>query len=477
MSRRKANKNCAGCRRWQQQLDAQRLQLEHLQQTVHDLQQQLAAARKNSSTSSKPPSSDIVKPAPTPVPADQAPRPSGGQRGHPRHERPLLPAEHLTTPPVRHSLEICPDCGHGLQEASSPPRVVQQIDVRDVPLTIEEHRALAGWCSHCQKTHYAPLPSGIERGGLVGPRLTTLIAYLKGVCHASYATIRKYLRDVVQVTISRGMLQKVIHKVSEALEEPYEELLKALPQQWRLNVDETRHADQGERWWTWCFRAELYTLFKIEPSRSGDVLMEVLGREFAGVLGCDYFSAYRRYMRECGVVVQFCLAHLIRDVKFLLTLPDKQEQSYGKRLREALRALFAVIHRRERLAEKVLARQLDEARQEVLAAALTDVPAGRHSQNLKKRFERHGAAYFQFITTPGVAPTNNLAEQAIRFVVIDRRITQGTRGESGRNWCERIWTVIASCAEQGRSVFAYLQEAVQAYFSRTAAPSLLSPES
>ena len=64
-----------------------------------------------------------------------------------------------------------------------------------------------------------------------------------------------------------------------------------------------------------------------------------------------------------------------------------------------------------------------------------DVPEqGRDSQNLKKRFERHGAAYFQFVTTPDVEPTNNLAEQAIRFVVIDRRITQGTRSEGGRNW-------------------------------------------
>jgi transposase len=475
--RRKAAKNCAGCRRLQQQVAAQRTQLEQLQQTVRDLQQQLAAARKDSSTSSKPPSSDIVKPSPAPASEDQARRPAGGQYGHPKHERPLLPAERLTAPPVSYSVDICPDCGHGLHETSTPPRVVQQLDIHDVPLTVEEHRALAGWCPHCQRTHYAPLPSGIERGGLVGPRLTTLIAYLKGVCHASYSTIRKYLRDVLQVTLSRGMLQKVIQKVSEALEEPYEELLKALPGQWRLNVDETRHRDRGELWWTWCFRAELYTLFKIEPSRSGDVLIEVLGREFAGVLGCDYFSAYRRYMRECGVVVQFCLAHLIRDVKFLTTLPDREEQSYGERLREALRALFAVIHGREVLTEKEFGRQLEEARQKVLAAALTDVPAGRHSQNLKKRFERHGAAYFQFITTPGVEPTNNLAEQAIRFVVIDRRITQGTRGEGGRNWCERIWTVIASCAEQGRSVFAYLHEAVQAYFQKAAAPSLLPLES
>ena len=69
--------------------------------------------------------------------------------------------------------------------------------------------------------------------------------------------------------------------------------------------------NNGEPWWTWCFRAELYTLFKIDPTRRGDVLIAVLGREFAGVLGCDYFSAYRRYMRECGVTVQFCLAHRV----------------------------------------------------------------------------------------------------------------------------------------------------------------------
>ena len=77
------------------------------------------------------------------------------------------------------------------------------------------------------------------------------------------------------------------------------------------------------------------------------------------------------------------------------------------------------------------------------------------------------------LTTPGVQPTNNLAEQAIRFVVIDRRITQGTRSEMGQRWCERIWTVIATCVQQGRSVFAYLEAAVGAWFEATEAPSLL----
>ena len=70
-------------------------------------------------------------------------------------------------------------------------------------------------------------------------------------------------------------------------------------------------------------------------------------------------------------------------------------------------------------------------------------------------------------------PTNNLAEQAIRSVVIDRLITQGTRSEAGNRWCERIGTVIATCVQQGRSVFAYLEAAVGAWFEGTEAPSLL----
>ena len=113
----------------------------------------------------------------------------------------------------------------------------------------------------------------------------------------------------------------------------------------------------------------------------------------------------------------------------------------------------------------------------MLRLGTQDVPATRASRNLAKRFAMHGESYFRFITTPGVEPTNNLAEQAIRFVVIDRRITQGTRSERGDRWCERIWTVMATCSQQGRSVFAYLEAAVAAWFGGEEAPSLLPRES
>ena len=117
------------------------------------------------------------------------------------------------------------------------------------------------------------------------------------------------------------------------LEQPYQELLDCLPGEKLLNVDETGHKQNRLRMWTWCFRAELYTLFKIDPTRSTDVLIKVLGTEFDGVLGCDYFSSYRSYMTRFDVTIQFCLAHLIRDVKFLTTLPDARDRAYGERLR------------------------------------------------------------------------------------------------------------------------------------------------
>jgi len=470
---------CATCDQLQAQLDALRAQLDTqeaqiagLNSTVARLQEQLAAARKDSSTSSKPPSSDIVAP-PKPPAADQGQRQKGGQPGHPKHERAPFPPELVNGGTYNYFLDLCPCCHEPLTPRDVLPRIIQQVDVPRAELHIEEHRSYSGYCPACQKIHYAPVPKGIDEGGLVGPRLTALIAYLKGSCHASFSTVRKFLRDVVGVTISRGQLHKVISKVSASLEAPYEVLFENLSLQSYLNVDETGHKYKNENWWTWCFRASLYTLYRIDKRRSADVLLDVLGEEFNGILGCDYFGAYRRYMRECGVMLQFCLAHFIRDVKFLTTLPNAQEKAYGGSLLEALRQLFRVIHKREEMDPNQFQKQLEAARDEVLRCGTTNVPAGRHAQALAKRLTTHGQQYFQFITTPGVEPTNNLAEQAIRFVVIDRYITQGTGSAAGNRWCERIWTVIATCTQQGRSVFDFLYQAVEAMFEGEAAPSLL----
>jgi hypothetical protein len=262
-------------------------------------------------------------------------------------------------------------------------------------------------------------------------------------------------------------------EVSDSLAAAYEELYRDLPHQARLNIDETGHKENAKRLWTWCFRAELFTLFKIDPSRGSEVLVEALGKEFAGVLGCDYFSAYRKYMKDCNVLVQFCLAHLLRDIRFLVQHPDRSNRAYGNRLLKTARELFHVIHHRDQYSPQAFTVALQNAGDELHAQAVYQVPPKKESQNLAERFRKHGDSYLRFITTPGIDPTNNLAEQAIRFVVIDRLVTQGTRGESGRRWSERIWTTMATCAQQGRSAFEFLVETVQAYFAGVATPSLL----
>ena len=442
---------------------------------IAELEGELAKARKNSSTSSKPPSSDIVKPAKKASKAKgRGKRKRGGQPGHPKHERePFSPEE--VDEVHHHTLAACPDCGDALLPADVACRIVQQVELVEKPIRIDEHRAPAFWCASCAKVHHAPMPAEVQEGQLAGPRLTALVAYLKGACHASFSTIRKFLRDVVGLTVSRGYLRKLVAKVSNALKNAYDELLGWLPHQEVLNVDETGHKDNGERFWTWCFRSTLFTLFRIDESRGSKVLIDVLGEEFDGVLGCDYFSAYRKFMGDFDVRVQFCLAHLIRDVRFLKEL-DKVSENYGDRVLDKIRALFKVIHRRDRTTPQQFQARLEKARDELLKTAKRPPPRSE-ARNIAERFRKHGKAYFEFITTPGVEPTNNLAEQAIRFVVIDRKVTQGTRSPAGRQWCERIWTTIATCTQQARSVFKFLDAAVTASFQGRRSPTLLPDSS
>lgn len=450
---------------------------QRLKARIAELEAELAKARKDSTTSSKPPSSDIVKPPPGGPKRQRGQsrkkRRQGGQPGHPRHVRPAFSPEQVDQT-REYRLDECPDCGGLLEDDDSPPRVIQQVEMVARPVRVTEHRGLAQWCNTCQKVHPARLPPKIRRAGLVGPRLTALVAYLKGPCHASYGTVFRFLKDVVGIRLSRGQLAKLVQKVSAGLKASYEELLTRLPTEARLNVDETGHPEQKKRLWTWAFRADLFTLYCIDPSRGSDVLIEVLGREFNGVLGCDYFSAYRKYMKDFHVPLQFCLAHLIRDMKFLATHPQRGNRRYGERLLGHMRKLFGVIHRREQFAsEASFLRELARIRNALVGDAIAQLPQTREAANLADRFVSHYDAYFRFITTPGVTPTNNLAEQAIRFVAIHRRITHGTRGERGRRWCERIWTVIATCGQQGRSAFEFVYQTVQAHFQGSRTPSLV----
>lgn len=485
MVRKSQKPDCPNCAEAAKRIEALEKRLEQLAKEIEELkaknqelQDQLAKAKKNSKNSSKPPSSDIVNPSKNkkeqnPGKNKKKKRKIGGQPGHERHQRPPFQEEEINWF-TQYYYQSCPCCGGDLcEDPDRDARFTQQIDLSQIQFTVEEHYCYAQRCVDCNKVHYANWPEDLKKAGLVGPRLTSLIAYLKGPCHMSYGAIRKFLRDVVGVKLSRGQICKLVQKVSNSLDDSYKELLLLLLQQDHLNVDETGHKENGKRFWTWCFKAAMFTLFKVSPSRGSDVLIEVLGQEFAGVIGCDYFSAYRKFMRlNDNVLLQFCLAHLIRDIKFLTTHPDARNRAYGKRLLELFREFFGVIHRREEFSsEAAFQETLHQLEVEITWAATSRVGTDE-MYNMAERFIQHGESYFRFITTPGIEPTNNLAEQAIRFVAIHRRITQGTRSKAGRNWCERIWTVVATCQQQGRSVYEFVCESVANFFLSKPGPSL-----
>jgi hypothetical protein len=449
--------------------------VEELRAEITALKAKIAALEKDSRNSSKPPSSDFGKKSKTkPKPKkDDNDRKRGAQPGHDPHFRdPFGDAD------VQYSDIVCvecPDCHGPVTPSKLPPKIIQQIEV-PLPsemISIVGVRSYPGWCRKCKQVHYTPFDPAITRAGLAGPRLAALIGYLKGVCHCSYSTIKRFLRDLFGVKLSRGFLAKIVAKISDSMQDAYDDLAKRLPEQKLLNIDETGHKEYKARLWTWCFRASLFTLFKIDPSRGSDVLLHTLGDDFDGLIGCDYFSAYRKYMKDTGVLLQFCLAHFLRDVRFLVEHPDTKNQAYGQRVLAKLRALFAVIHTRDQFSKDGFTVALQNAGDELWAEVVYRVPATKESRNLAKRFHKHGESYLRFITTPGLEPTNNLAEQAIRFVVIDRKITQGSRGETGQRWLERIWTAIATCAQSGRSVFTFLHESITAFLQNASPPKLI----
>ena len=435
---------------------------------IAELEAENARLKKNSSNSSKPPSSDIVKPPKPPLPHGRK-RKIGGQHGHAKHEREPFPPEQID-----HTIDY---------ELAEPGKlipldtwhVVQQVELVERPFLVTAHRAREYRDPVTGQILVAPFPPEVRGAGLLGPRLSAFVAYLKGGCRMSYGLIATMFEDVLGLEMSTGQLAKVVQKSSLALAPAYQQLLEALPTQEYLGIDETGHTDRGQLMWTWCFRAVEFVVFRILDSRATKVLHETLGKDYAGLIGCDYFGVYRQFLREGRCRMQFCQAHLIRDVKFLTTLPDRCTKRWAHKLLQAIGRLFHVIHRKAALSTEKWGKALKRARDQILRIARRP-PATADAQTLANRFRNHGQQYFTFLEHTGVEPTNNRTEQTIRFVVQDRKATQGTRGLPGQTWCQRIWSILGTCRIQGRSAFGFLVQTLQNHFQRIPTPRLLPAE-
>lgn len=440
-----------------------------LRERICELEEEVAVLKKNSSTSSKPPSSDITQ-APDRR-KQRGKRKGGGQQGHEGTYRELIPAEQVDKVDELH-IEHCPDCGKPLSAVKgSEPLIQQTVELATKPVHIVEFRRHGKFCECCQKMHYPKLPEGIIEGQLFGPRLQALIGYLKGNIGASYTELKQFCADVLGISVSRGMLCEVVVRVTEALKTPYEELETALPKQESLNIDETGWKDSGAKYWVWVFCNTTLAYFRITKSRASQVLRDVLGKTFGGAIITDFYSAYIKYANQKQ---QFCLAHLIRDIKFLTTLPDSESATFGEELLKYFRRIFKLWHRKtncppdefKKKAQRITLRLYNYLTR-------TSLPKGK-ARTLQRRLLKHWGNLFRFIADPvNYQPTNNAAERTLRHVVRIRRATQGSRSEMGRTWNARIVSVIETCRKQKRSAWEFIHNSVKAYHFGGSAPSLL----
>jgi transposase len=286
--------------------------------------------------------------------------------------------------------------------------------------------------------------------------------------------MQDFYAEVLGIKVSTGFLAKQIGKASKALEGTYDDLVSQLRKEKHLHSDETGGKENGKLRWTWCLRAPDFTVFHFDPSRGSEVLKKILGEDFAGKISCDFFSAYQKFAKDCKVELLLCWAHLIREVKFLSESKDKKVARYGQRLLNAIGAMFKTIHRRDELQYWNWFRRMKEHQRTILKVAWYRLPkSDNDAWNLAIRLWNEEASYFRFIKDD-LPPTNNLCEQSIRRVVLNRKVTQGTRSDWGNRWWERIWSVLATCQQQGRSVMEFLKSCMNAMIHALPSPALLN---
>ena len=441
-----------------------------LKQYIAKLEERIAQLEKDSHNSHKPPSNDMVKPKKTARRnTGKRKRKQGGQPGHKKHTRKPFTADEIDQ---TFEYELCGKDLDGLI-ALDAWYSVQQITLPEKLYVVTEHKARKYLDPAAGKIIIASLPDEVQKGGLLGGDLTAMTAFMKGGCHMSFSTIQQFFKEVMKLDISRGLFNKATGKVSASLTPAYRQLADRLPNETYLGIDETGHKDNGDKYWTWCFQHAAYALFHIDPSRGSQVLLNLLGADYEGIIGCDFWGAYRKFSRLTSATVQYCMAHLIREIRFLAEHTNEKLSRWGQKLLDGLRTLFQTLHRSDELTEIGFARRMNQIKQGFLRQVRRP-PDHKLSKKLARRFRGKAAeTYFRFLTDPNIAPTNNGTEREIRHTVIDRRITQGTRGQAGMRWCERIWTTIATCKKQEQNVFDFIHQSLLSHWTDKKYPLFL----
>ena len=420
---------------------------------------------KDTTNSSKPPSTTHPHAKP-PSSKPKSRRSRGGQPGHDKHERALLATEQCREV-VSCVPSACRRCGQALNGTDPEPlrhQVWELPEIQPIITEYQQHRLVCSCgCSTCGE-----LPPGVPTGQ-AGPRLIAFAGLLMACFRQSKRRAAQFLSMILNQPASAGWMVLLQNRAAEAVQPAYDELAEQLARQAALNIDESPTKEGQAKAWVWTFVAATFTFFACRTSRAADVLQELLGSDFSGVIHCDRARMYWSF--GC---LQWCWAHLKRDFQALIDDPCPTKKRLGHDLMRPTQELFALWQkvRDGTISRRTFRRLMQPIRQRVDALLLRGY-YNAHTCGFCKELVEHGEHLWTFVAVEGIQPTNNAAEQALRHAVIWRKLSFGTQSASGSRFVERLLTVIETCRRQSRNVFSWLVESVQAHIQQQPTPSLL----
>jgi transposase len=439
--------------------------IDYYERRIAELESRLGKTPQNSSL---PPSTQHPHAKPT-TRKPKSKKKRGGQPGHARHERPLIPTQDCDDVESLKPSE-CRRCGRRLRGSDSAPLRHQLWELPEIKPHVTEYQRHRLVCPGCGETTCAELPPGVPTGQ-AGPRLVALTALLMGCFRQSKSRVALFLEQVLQQPCSTGWVVKLQNQATDALRPAYDELASQLPNQSIVAMDETPTKEGAAKSWLWTCVAAAFTVFAVRPSREATAVTDLLGDSFEGVVHCDRARMYLSLPR-----LQWCWAHLKRDFQALIDSGDNQAKRLGRDLMRPTRELFRLWarYRDGTLTRLGWKRAMKPIRQEIDALLLRGVFSGnRRLVGMCNELYDHRDWLWTFLDVEGVEPTNNASERALRHAVIWRKLSFGTQSAAGSRFVETILTVVETCRQQARNVFPFLANAIEAHFAAQPAPSLL----
>jgi transposase len=432
------------------QLAALQAQLAARDARVADLEAQLAAAQRAGKRQATPFARRERK---------AHPQKPGRKKGQGRFARRVQPTPEQITETKTVSLPHCPQCAGPIQDRATHEQF--QIEIPAVQPTVTCFVTESGYCPACAARVHCVHPEQISTahgaaGVVFGPRLKAFAADLHHRLGVSYGKIADLLREMFGLPVTRGGLAQANTRLARTARPIYEHLIELLRQSAVVHVDETGWRIGALAAWLWVFTNTRLTVYEIATSRGHEVVLNILGREFRGILVADSFRAYDA-AALAEWLQQKCVAHLLRNLAELL------ERKQG-RARQFAQDVLAVL--RQALVLKAGATDLQVPEYEAAAAALEEWldrlldPARRlrdaDNRRLAARLRRHRPDILRFLYWEELDATNNLAERQLRPAVITRKTGGCNRTESGAHTHAVLASILATCRQQAVSILDYL---------------------